>query len=245
MSKQQTLPPDAAPTVPAPNPVAVPTTPTAAAAPVTAASLVDDDKDVFPNVPVPSDLEAPPGIDTPASDNNSKKKSKRGGARPGAGRPPKTEGASTGPVFGDKPPEPAKPPVDYMALSAMMFGMTTNVLAQTLGPEWLPRPGTPEQQRPGLAPIPGMPGEDQMIVPVLAKYLESKQMPDLPPGIMLTLVLAAYAAPRFREPATKEKIKGVWFWVRSKFGRKNRGPMAVVSETTRQKQESPGIKEEL
>jgi hypothetical protein len=129
--------------------------------------------------------------------------------------------------------------VDYMALSAMMFGMTTNVLAQALGSEWLPRPGRPEQSRPGLAPIPAMPGEDQMVVPVLAKYLESKQMPDLPPGIMLTLVLAAYAAPRFREPATKEKIKGVWFWVRSKLGRKNKQVAKVVSETTRQSQESP------
>jgi hypothetical protein len=84
-----------------------------------------------------------------------------------------------------------------------------------------------------------MPGEDQMVVPVLAKYLESKQMPDLPPGIMLTMVLAAYAAPRFREPATKEKIKGVWFWVRSKLGRKNKQVAKVVSETTRQSQESP------
>ena len=40
----------------------------------------------------------------------------------------------------------------------------------------------------------------------------------VPPGVVLAIVVCAYAAPRLREPATKEKIAGLI----GKFKRKKR-----------------------
>ena len=201
---------------------------------VTAAELVSDDVDIFPGTPPPAGSAAPgtPPASAPDKEGepDDKPKSKRGGARPGAGRPPKE--VSTGKVF-NEPPRPDKPPVDYLGMSSMIFGMGTGILAQLFGPEWLPRQGKPEQPRPGQPPVPAIPGEAEMVVPCIAKYLESTKMPDIPPGLMLTLVLCAYAAPRFQEPNTREKVKGLWFWIKSKIKRKPKVGV-VTADTPRQ-----------
>jgi hypothetical protein len=220
----------------APDPAPVPANDLGQAKPVTAAQLVSSDTSVFPDS-APVELPNTPGTpeQPPTPNSEETRKSKRGGARPGAGRPKKEE--STGPVF-DSPSQPAKPPVDYLGMSAMMFCMGTSVLAQFFGPEWLPREGRAEQPRPGLPPVPAIPGEAELVVPCIARYLESKQMPDIPPGVMLTLVLASYAAPRFREPNTREKLGGVWLWIKSKLGRKKKNQV-VAGETSRQEQKTP------
>jgi hypothetical protein len=230
-------PPAPSTPVPAPAPTPEPESAPPQTQAVTAASLVDADNDTFPASP-PDTL--PPSIAGVTQEDA--KSEKRGGPRKGAGRPrkdktdtPQTGEKSTGPVFGGDAPAPTKLPTDYNAIATMFFGLATNVLARAVGPEWLPRPGSPEQIRPGLPPVPAVPGEEQMVIPALAKYLEAQQMSDLPPGLMLVLVVSAYAAPRFREPATKEKIQGIWFWIRSKIGRKKMA--SVRSESARQNAE--------
>jgi hypothetical protein len=88
----------------------------------------------------------------------------------------------------------------------MVFGLTTGVLATTLGPEWLPRDMNGEKG-----------GERQTVTVPLEIYFRSKEMPDLPPGVVLLLALAMYGAPRLRAPDTSSKLKRVFLWVRSRF----------------------------
>lgn len=66
--------------------------------------------------------------------------------------------------------------------------------------------------------------EDQeraVIRDAFAKYAESKNLSDVPPGLVLITVIIAYAAPRFAKPLTMSKTKRFTNWVSSKFGRKN------------------------
>jgi hypothetical protein len=205
---------------------------------VTASELVLEDQDIFPGNPKP--LEEPVKGAPVEVVQTEEVKSKRGGARLGAGRPrkdgtkpaqdPKTQ--SSGPVFEKAIQKEPEKPVDYAALAQLMFVIGTSTLAQIFGPEWLPRPRTPEQQRPGLAPIPAVPGEEDMIMPPLAKYLETQGVKDIPPGVMLCIVLGAYVAPRLNAPNTREKLKGVWYWIRSKFPKKKKVDV-VESPTAR------------
>lgn len=191
------------------------------AKPVTAEKLVSDDHDVFPQ----SNSTAMPASETtePAP--------KRGRGRPPGAKnkatpaPEPTAPGSSKPNFDDaegktKAAESAKP-IDYMGMSKMIFQMSTGTLANIFGPEWLPRPAQP-----------GMPGEEEIVIVHLATYLKSKEIPDIPPGVMLCLVLSMYAAPRFQAPTTKEKVKGVWFWIKSKFTKRKK--TMVVSETARE-----------
>jgi hypothetical protein len=91
--------------------------------------------------------------------------------------------------------------IDYSAMSAMIFDMSTGTLILTFGPEWKPRD---ENER-------------NCVVGCLAAYLKSKDVQDIPPGMMLTIVCLAYAAPRLREPNTAGKIKGFFSWIKGKF----------------------------
>lgn len=109
-----------------------------------------------------------------------------------------------------KPPENA---VDYKAQAEALFDLSTGVLASTIGAEWLPRAAEPNR-----------PGEREVVCVHLAKYLETKQMVDLPPGAMVVLMMTLYSIPRLREENTRNVLKKAWtgicnfyFWFKGKF----------------------------
>lgn len=93
--------------------------------------------------------------------------------------------------------------IDYKALSEMMFDTSTALMAGSFGPEWKPRNAD----------------ERSAVVGPLARYLESKQVRDVPPGMMLCIVVVAYSAPRLKEPSTAGKLKLAYGWVKSKLSR--------------------------
>ena len=162
-----------------------------------------------------------------------------GGATPAPGIP---AGGIPGPTPGASGPAPGGPPgpppdfsdlppgeqaagaaaqgteqaaqVDYPAVAGMTFDMLTNILASIFGPEW--RPETAQER--------------EMVVASLAAYMKSKQMPDIPPGLMLCLVVAIYSGKRLQAPSTRSKIKLIFAWCKDKFGRffRKRGPARVA-----------------
>lgn len=227
-------------TQPAPEPVtpptAAPTPPVVStlpeAKPVTAASLVSDDKDEFPassgHVPGTEGL---PGSGTPAPSGTGSPEVKRGRGRPPGSKSKtnKAPEANAKPDFSDVNGPAAQPkaevkPVNYEAMAAMSFGMAAGAMANIFGPEWLPRP-----------PQPGQPGEKEMMEMGIANWMRASEMPDIPPGMMLLLLVGMYAAPRFAVPNTKDKVKGLWYWIKSKFGKKKK-IIIVPSPTAREKE---------
>jgi hypothetical protein len=90
--------------------------------------------------------------------------------------------------------------VDYGLMSGSLFDMGTGTLATIFGPEWQAK--TPQER--------------EMVVGALRVYLESKQVKDIPPGLMLTIILVAYSAPRLQAPPTREKLRFGWTWVKMK-----------------------------
>jgi hypothetical protein len=108
---------------------------------------------------------------------------------------------------------------DHTAIAEMAFGLSTGILSQVLGPEWQPRN---EQER-------------QLIVVPLAAWMKSKDVRDIPPGLMLCLAIGAYSAGRINQPSTASKLKLGWQWVKVKvgglFGRK-RAKLSVVPATS-------------
>ncbi len=209
------------------DPAVTPTTPEAK--PITAAALVDADKDEFPAGSGSSPM---PGLtgdaNPPPSQGSNPEAVKRGRGRPpGSKSKPKTPEANAKPDFSDVDGTPTTPkaevkPINYDAMAKMVFGMSAGTLANVFGPEWLPRP-----------PQPGQPGEEEMMIGAIAAYMRASEMPDIPPGIMLVLVCGMYAAPRFAAPNTKEKVKGMWMWIKSKFARKKKH-IVIQTQDTRQ-----------
>lgn len=118
-----------------------------------------------------------------------------GETRRGRGRP---RGSRNKPNFDDV--TAAETVVNYDELAGFVFDSSTGTLAMALGDEWRARSDD----------------ERKSVVAVLAVYLKSKQVKDIPPGVMLTIVLLAYATPRLKEPATASKIKLGWSWLRFK-----------------------------
>lgn len=106
--------------------------------------------------------------------------------------------------------EPEVKSVDYQSLAGMCFDISVNTSASAFGPEWLPRPSI----------NPNFPDERTVVVNALATYLKSKEVKDIPPGLMLTIVVVAYAAPRLNAPSTRQKLGIGWTWLKSKFKRK-------------------------
>ena len=109
--------------------------------------------------------------------------------------------------------------VDHKAMSVMIFDSSTGCLAMTLGDEWRPR--SPEERE-------GMLG-------AIEAYLVSTKAKDIPPGVMLTLVILAYSAPRLQAESTKSKLQLAWSWVKVKvfpFFRKKSKPANVAVQTT-------------
>lgn len=116
------------------------------------------------------------------------------------------------PDFSDVVRQPAaavQQMVDYDAMAAMVFDMSTGVLTNALGPEWQPRPSEK----------PGMPSEREVMCGALKAYFQSKNTPDIPPGLMLTALIISYGAPRLRAPSTASKLSMAWTWMKLKLSK--------------------------
>lgn len=101
-------------------------------------------------------------------------------------------------------PKPVGPPVDYGKLANVMFDMGVGLLTTGFGPEWQPE----------------NPDERQMIIDPLATYLESQGFTDLPPGVVLSIVVIAYSAKRIHHPNTKAKLVKIGGKVKGMLGNK-------------------------
>lgn len=187
--------------------------------PETPAPIVVDENDLLGGTgePLPNNpAEPPPSIPIPPVNGDSGEPKRRG-----RGRPPGSKNRMT-PNFDDIPPA-AVVEVDYKQMSCALFDMSTGILTNAFGPEWQPRP--PEQ-------VGGL-DERGAVCTALEVYLKSKQAKDIPPGLMLTIVVVAYAAPRLQAPTTKEKLLPManWCWMKIKsfFGRKKSFEPQVIS----------------
>ena len=175
----------------------------------------------------PTFPDKPPGYKGTGRPKGSRTRSKGGRFAPGSSSPAfdGDGGGGGGPSFSGNEQQA----VDYEALANMAFDMGTQSMAMLIGEEWLPR----KLKSPSGAEF----DERLTIVPALAKYLESKEVPDLPPGVVLCLCVAMYSSARFRMPNTREKLGGLFSWVKGKvFGifrrnKKPREPGAVRTTT--------------
>lgn len=155
---------------------------------------------------------APPSA-VPASElppepvQNSQPEPEKTEEKRGPGRPKGSTNRPKSPVFPDLTATEAVS-VNHEELAGMFFDMTTGALASLIGPEWSPR-----DKR-----------ERESMIPPIANYLKAKEVKDIPPGMMLTICLLAYSAPRFSAPSTRsffgkmfEKAKLTWLWFKVKF----------------------------
>lgn len=133
------------------------------------------------------------------------------------GRPPGSK-TKTAPDFSDVTQLSAVS-VDYGVMAGATFDMTVGIAASTMGPEWMPR----------------SPEERNMVVESLRVYLASKQVKDIPPGLMLTIILVAYSAPRLNAPPTREKLRFGFTWVKmrvSGFFRRRQKQVSSAANST-------------
>lgn len=86
--------------------------------------------------------------------------------------------------------------------AGLTFDMSTHLLATFVGPEWKPKDDA----------------EREMMIGHLKAYYLTKDMPDLPPGVILAFAIGGYGAQRIGQPATSMKIKISWAWLKIKFG---------------------------
>lgn len=63
--------------------------------------------------------------------------------------------------------------------------------------------------------------DKQIVTPVLAAYMRSKNMKDIPPGIALAMITVAIYGPKFAKPSVKERITLIILKVRSFFAKKS------------------------
>lgn len=117
----------------------------------------------------------------------------------------------TVPDFSDMTPEAAA--TDYSAMSAMIFDSSTGILTMTFGPEWQPQ----------------SPQERDAVTKALATYLQAKQVKDIPPGMMLAVVILAYSAQRLKAPTTANKLVMVWTWIKTKLFKRRQPLLTIVS----------------
>lgn len=122
-------------------------------------------------------------------------------------------GTKSPPDFSDVIPTPEKAAIDYQLMAQTVFDMSTGTLSMVLGPEWQPKDAQ----------------ERDVMVMSLKAYLTAKQVQDLPPGVILTFVCMAYAAPRFQAPPTRAKIKGLWGWCKDKLSKLRRKKPAMIA----------------
>lgn len=122
---------------------------------------------------------------------------------------PTTAGAATGDAsFADLPGMPGEAtPVslvaaepNYDVMSKLLFDMSAGTLAIALGPEW-----APDNE-----------AERTNVCVALKAYLAAKGVQDVPPGVLLCFVVIAYSAPRFRKPATANKLRTLGGWCKDR-----------------------------
>ena len=211
---------DAAPTTPAVEPAAppveivnfpIPPTPTADAAPAVepTAPTIPAVEPTAPTIPAadaaptipPIDTEPPLAAPVTADDLLT--------PRRGPGRPKgstKNQQRDESGHFVKPGPAPLANVPDFSKLGEMVFDLSTGTLSMALGPEW--KPQSPEERA--------------MVSNAIGQYLKSKEISDIPPGIMLAVVVLAYSAPRLNAPSTKEKIARGWLWLKAKFTRRGK-----------------------
>lgn len=159
-----------------------------------------------PGVPIPPTVATDPLIDSAETEP----------IKRGRGRPPGSKNKPQSPsTIADIVTAEATP--NYGLMGEVVFDMSTNALAVGLGPEWLPK--TPEER--------------QLVSVSLGRYFETQKVKDIPPGMMLALVVTVYALPRLSQPSTSTKLKLGWTWLKSKFSRKN--PFKVVASDEKEK----------
>lgn len=83
------------------------------------------------------------------------------------------------------------------AVASMFVTMVTSIAAKGIGPEW-----NPEE------------AEQAMLVSAGSRYMQSKGITDVSPGVMLTIVCLAYAAPRMKHENTRLKLAEIFGGVR-------------------------------
>jgi len=99
--------------------------------------------------------------------------------------------------------EPPSPP-DEATGAAMMLVPTVDGIMQSVFSE-------------GVA----LTDQDKAIVtPVLAAYMRSKNMKDIPPGIALAMITVAIYGPKFAKPSVKERLTLIILKIKNLFGKK-------------------------
>lgn len=157
--------------------------------------------------------------------------------RPPLGRPPKSApeplppqaqqaaAPEAAPDFSDISGEPAPKidpapiqqpalPVDRTKLAEMFFGLFVGITVKVFDDEnW-----KPADEKEQLA-----------MVTATKNYLDSINMPDLSPGWALVLVAGVYAAPRFAQPKTKNRLQLAWAWFKSKLPKRKKPSLNILS----------------
>lgn len=211
-----------------------PQEPSAPASPVSpeAKALVSEDTERVPGSPAPAPAPAPqeqPKLGRPKLPDTperlkwreSKKKTRNIAKpvdveavdEPAPSFPPTEPGGSPTPAPGNPIPTPPgmSQVINYDKMAMMLVRMTTGLAANVIGPEWRPQVFVDPESKAEV-------NEESMLVEATASYLRAKQAPDLPPGYMLLAVVAMYAAPRFTQPSTRQKVSWLWQKIKNFFG---------------------------
>lgn len=94
---------------------------------------------------------------------------------------------------------------DYAVLGDLAAGMTAATGVMVFGAEWDFRD----------------PAERQGMAMAYAEYMRAKEIRDIPPGMVLTMVLVSYSVPRLQLPETQSRMQKIGGWIKSKIaGRK-------------------------
>jgi len=178
-----------------------PVTPAAPADPVTPAAPADRAADLLTKTVADIVNETEPPLAAPVTADELLTP-KRGPGRPKGST--KNQARDESGHFVKPGPAPLAVIPDFAKLGEMVFDLSTGTLSMALGPEW--KPQSPEER--------------DMVSNAIGQYLKSKEISDIPPGIMLAVVVLAYSAPRLNAPSTKEKIARGWLWLKAKFTRR-------------------------
>ena len=93
-----------------------------------------------------------------------------------------------------------KAQVNYHVTATVLVDSTTGFCEQFLGPEW--KANATERDN---------------LTGATETYLRAKNIPDLPPGILLAFVISAYALPRLNSPTMREKLGRIGDRIRARF----------------------------
>lgn len=123
-------------------------------------------------------------------------------------------------IVRDDNPEVATP--DYTQLAGLTFDMSVSSLQVIFGDEWKPENAE----------------ERNAVVGAVAKYMQAKGVQDIPPGVLVAFVVAAYAGKRVTHPNTKTKLINAYVKIKPYFARawdwltgffRKKSPNAVIA----------------